>query len=223
MSCLILPRHHYSQTSGAVEIDWSNPITQNLTFASTGNSSPEVASVVLGATPYGLAVVGEGKVSATGARYIPSGSTTHSIMVFGVWPSTGYRPATAQNQFPSASPYAGTSLYPNNNGSVAFEDNDSTLKARAITATSVADGKPHVICGVRDGAAANTKIYVDGVNRAITITGNSGTVTNTGNQRVDVAGSDTGPNFLAAYWSRSLSEAEAIELTANPWQIFKAK
>ncbi len=236
------------QPSTASGVDWNNPITRGLTFLTSMATQRDLVTNRIasrsGATP--SPTVGGLGIKFSGAnardnygqtRVIPGGSTTHTVLSAGIFLATGRGHLFSQGLQTGNYPQSTIAYGIDNSGGasagrITFLEfgggGSSTASAGANTVIGHADGKYHVAVGVRNGAAENTRIYVDGVNATESTAGN-GNVINASTQTVSIgndagyAGTDReaeGGVVAAAVWNRVLSDAEIYSASLNPWQLF---
>ena len=239
---LNLPLVRTTQPQQAVGINWSNPLTKGLTLASLPSLAYDAVKGKLipisGATQTVSKNLGKSfsgvnaRIDYGQTRVIPGGSSTHTVIAAGVWKNTGRGAAFAQQY--------GTSPFPQTNlgygtsgvaGTIEFFDYNSPSKLASVAKVGAADNKYHIVAGVRNGAVAETKLYIDGVDTLVTPTGVGGVV-NSALQRVSV-GNDgdyisadrtfNNPLDLVLVWGRALSPKEIKSLSDNPWQIFASQ
>ena len=246
MASLVIPRQLTSQPQGAVEIDWSNPLTLGLVFAWIPGH-PEITTGKLATTSLASiagAVVGVAAANSptqrnnewdgtfcTTSDYAGTGDFTMAVLANPASSSAGVvEHLFAQKNDAGGSPYAQACLmahsaddFSHAGGSVAFITYSSTVSGVAYPA--LCDGKYHLFMGKRYGTVM--QMHIDGVpltpvgRTLLGITQASSRYVGVGcagNQSTN--GARDGSAF-AAMWNRALSDAEAASIAANPWQIFK--
>lgn len=226
------------------KIDRSNPITLGLVKAiNAGAADPTVT--LAGSSPSKLFVtspVGVG-YSANGAASYWQASPTALASLNPTWTIL-----TIVSNFTGSTGGGGYGLYverPNatqivkicvgmnatsSNAEFTIRDlSNNLVQMRPSYTTSfgpnVSDGKPHVMIFTRR-ASNNHRGWIDGVERvANTVTNISGSFAAT-NATIGIDLQDqvifNGSVPLVLVWNRSLSDAELLSISQNPWQVFKA-
>jgi hypothetical protein len=219
MSCLILPRRHYSQPSGEVEVDWSNPLTRELVLTSEDTHS---GTFTRDAEPIGLARK-------------TSGSSPQSIVYANLPELNDFTLFFVANEVALA-----VSLVSRAGSTASFPGIDCVLgvgsagrwvvrycvtgaaSTTSVYAPGLNDGNFHAFAGVRSGT--NCLQYADGRYVGLN-TGPSGAITHgqalTQGKRATLF--QTTSFAMFAVFARALSGDEIVSISANPWQIFKAK
>lgn len=196
------------------------------------------AGVVLGTDKYGVSVTTATERGVTFGSGVPkplSGGDWTALALARPAPSynTAYTAAFSQRR---TSPNKQCGFLFNSNGVnpssgsgrievFAFDGTD--IPFCTSTSASVVDGEWHAFVGRMSGAIG--RLYLDGA-----ILSSTQTFTSIGNwydsaQEVTIgrlggayeAGRST-PFALVAVWDRALSDAEVAEISANPWQLFRA-
>lgn len=235
------------QPQGPVEIDWSNPITRGLVVETGGHryhgtrlidgtvnqSTTTGGGVSLAHTRYGKALSFNGTQLSGAASFGDvdrgDGYTQASWQViwksgagklFSKWSGTGSEQSWLIQLPASGSGADLTWVVATSGGFTWF---------RALGVFSTTDWNSAVFIwrgGNTTGAALS--LIVNGVDRSSSLTslGTGGTVQATGAGLLQIGhGGDgdpiTGQVAIARMWKRGLSVAEALVLSANPWQIFK--
>ena len=224
--------------AGPLEIDWGNPIARGLAYVGLAGSSGVVASTAgLPFTSSASSVVvpfGVGNYvvtpGGTNNSILQTGSTgitgtSYSLFAFGSLSSTSVVASAIDDDLDTSSPRC-------------FQFRVNAAKTELITfdtggspyfATSAALSQAQLIAGVAMGAVINGNSIAAFQNGVKTAGSASNTQRQpTGNffigQHKGVGGSGwTGGGLgLTLAWTRALSDAEMLSLSANPWQLFKA-
>jgi hypothetical protein len=224
------------QPRGRVLIDWSNPITQGLTFAYVHGES--------GANGYGLAGVLNIPYSGATAKEMPTGFgarstsassrayqigshglTTTNYSLFAVGNATSNAITQSAIDADNSSPrYFQFRL---NGGKLEFIPFNTSagvtgqpVFATALTATELARGftMGATASPTRTAAFQNGQIATATPSNLIAPT--AGFFLSIGARATGAQGWTTGGLSMVAGWSRTLSDAEMLSLGANPWQLF---
>ena len=236
MSVLHLPRRFYSQPPGWAEIDWSNPITDGLIVAVNGatlidhvsgkpltitnnngrsssinglsanfnNSMYGSIPISWSGGPFTLLAVGRCTADTSNDAYCSvgnSGSSANDVLI--------YRAATNDCSY----------LFSRTSGSF--------VQTSAVDSSNLTD-RFYTLAGVTY-SSTDRRLFVDGVQlsnstASLSIASNINTFYY-GAHRT----SGTASNFfdgqipVAMLFGRALSAGEVKSISANPWQIFKAK
>ena len=229
----IPPKRWTRQPQGAVEIDWSNPLTRGLQcalspyFEHVKNRRPTYS----GTMAYGTSAFGRSlKGNNAGLAFVPvsgvsdpmtmlyAGSinrTANPNLVAGLGSSTGSQVLAFQF---STTQIGNKTILRQTSGDTNrfFNNNLNTVSAAKVA-----------LCAVATGASLD--VYWNGTldNGSISIqsTGDNsafdraclGGIRRTGNTNADT-GTD---GALFCYWNRALTASEIASISANPWQIFK--
>lgn len=250
MSLLILPfkKPQQNKQNSNGKIDFTNPFISGLVLAHALGEHELISEKIIQKTNFtrGSDVNGEynsfsntGRVDYGQTRVIPGNASAYTVLAAGIWPSTGRGHAFSQGL--QSSPYPQTTLAygfnefgGNSDGSITFMDfggGGVVGVSASATVLNGADNKYHVVCGVRNGNASNTKVYIDGINRTSLTTGNNNTI-DVASQKLalgndaDYAGTDrafNSPLYIVLVWDRILSEVEIRTISDNPWQIFELR
>jgi hypothetical protein len=202
----------------------------------SGEPGIEVGAGTLAGSQYGLAysgAAGSGNGLSFGAtiKPIPANSVTNTVVSFAapVAGATGVRQTFWAQGTDSSSPYRQYSLLADTAGStgsysageIAYFHYESTMLSVASSTADVIDGGWHLWAGVRNGAFA--AVYRDGVDvTAYKNNGINGSAGDTAGKTM-VSGIDgssrvlTGRNLLVMVWNRTLSQAELLSLSADPF------
>ena len=217
MSVIIIPRKHLRQPQGRVEVNWANPITEGLIFASAGYSDAVTTSPLV-LVPDGLGFKSSALLPVYRAADDAAAFTVMGDVEFtsnnGDWAALdyGYYVSGAENMNVSIGLMGSeNTLYATcrkNNGNI------TTLKAisfpyRATLALSgaIGTGATAYENGISIGAVANAGAYSPDSRRRFSA------FTNTS------AGKRA---YWQSVWKRALSAAEIAEAYRDPWQIFRA-
>jgi hypothetical protein len=247
---MLLRKKYFAQPqSGGLRLDQSHPSASGVVFAFSPMHGPweisgakltnpaTITSVTLAP---GTAGIGATTSAAANAGYdwgtrrvISGGNDKYSILGLAVWPSTGRHVLFAQG-YDAANPYPQIALEAGisstgfgTDGNVALFEYNNGVNVWA-SVSGGADDKLHCYVAVRNGAAANSAIYRDGILQTISTAGNNSTV-NDSRQQIRVGNqanySSTDrvfnkPYYLVVVWDRALTPDEGIALSANPWQLF---
>ena len=236
MPALILPRRFYSQPRGAGEFDWDSPFAEGVTMVWT----PSMASTDMSKTP----VVGTrsttAAISDAGCRFgraqnfnqnglqlpgsfTPPNPSGISALIIGGRPPTGQSWSMG-----AVSPHG------------AFRKwlNEYTIHSRAggghtrMATAAQWPVEPAVVIAGREGAGTPTayRFWVNGASAANTYTNSASNYGITTYEVMQGPAVDrsaatywAAPTALIVQWARYLSDDEVEELSANPWQIFRAK
>lgn len=241
MSCLILPRRFYSQPSGAVEIDWNNPITQGLIHTFTGNSLRDdifkreivlAGTGALGSTEHGRALIGN-NTNASGSLAIDLSPYRGFSFSGWVWIPASYGAYDMVYEYtPNLNSTTGGFYLLLNSGK--FEQTIRTSSSYgSVNYVLPGSGWHYITTTINLDAASNTTqqyLYVNGqretvLNYSYTAL-HSGAFPNSalylmsrGNSSLQLDSRMPGLHLHG----RELNADEAAALAANHWQIFKAK
>jgi hypothetical protein len=234
MSCLILPRRHYSQPSGRAEIDWSNPLTKNLTVCVSGKSPVNIvtgipATVVndAGKTTNEL---GESNVFAASTYLsIPITWSAVPFTLFTVAKLGTIGTRVALSLANSVSSADDVVVYQGGTGNILFLSRTFGSVAQNLSIDNLwISGETSVLAGVTYSSNLRT-VYKNGTKFADITTGLAiATAFNTLLIGANRYSGTTGNQFhgsiaLSCLFMRALDAEDVKQLSANPWQIFKAK
>lgn len=247
MTAIIIPRKHWTQPQGRVELDRSSVFAYKAGLVYTPSLDRDVvrgaqatleAGVVLGTDKYGVSVTTATERGVTFGSGVPkplSGGDWTALALARPAPSynVAYTPVFSQRRI---SPNKQCGFLFNSNGVSpsagsgkieVFAFDGGSIPFCTSTSASVVDGEWHVFVGRMSGAIG--RLYRDGA-----ILSSTQTSTSIGNwydsaQEVTIgrlggayeSGRAT-PLALVAVWDRALSDAEVAEISANPWQLFRA-
>ncbi len=220
MSGLLAENRRAVQPSGFARIDWGNPITSGLRSVVNANDpswnpATDVRNTVNGVVPAfshrGFAVASAGTTPPITTPEVISGDSTVLLLVV---------PRTA----------GGTNVYFTASAASAVRWIGQSSTAWSISGSVNAPGNSVALdkqqCVVVTHAGATHAIYIDGVLAA------SGTPSLTDGSDgaswlgfgttggFDVGAADGGM-LLGLLWNRALSDSEIVEISENPWQIFR--
>jgi len=240
MPSILLPRRFTSQPQGAVQIDWSNPITKDLSFV-WGAANPG-AEIVTGAKGFGYTTyptiqttVGiSGKCARASSNSVISfsaapikASSAYTLLAFIV---DDYGGGSIRNFFDADNQnYTRTFQFRCNTSSkadfIAFNTAGSAFTV--TTSSNISISTASCIVGVANGNALS--IYLNG--RLDATAASTGTIRpiNSANA-LTIGGRISGGSltnmfggqiYLIAHFARALNASEIARLSANPWQLFK--
>lgn len=230
---LYLPRKVAAQPQVPARLDRANTIARGLLFATTPNHGQfDAADARINYIPqvYGTNYVFEPSVGGVGFRPISfsdtfsntslAGAVNHTLMVF---------VSVDANVYP-INDVAFNSWGDNNSFGLGLNAN-GTVYVRAIgagayltTAGFVPLRKVVAVISVVD--SGGTTIYIDGKVAATSATGYANNAAGgTAVRPYGFTASSSGVykparTYLSAGWGRSLSPAEVLQISQNPWQIF---
>ena len=240
----LIPRRQIwtQQPQGAVEIDWSNPLTRGLTYATADGAGGAVSSITsLGSVPkiadrWGKGDYFDGSSQKTAVDPLAGRSLDSTVVILHkstVLPPNGpaYCHVLASTTGSTSADYFGWILMlGNGTGFPLFRVYQSIYGAQdaACDATTGAlnDGKPHVTIATVFGKAGGAMtLDVDGKTVASS-THPKGLYSRTNNLAIGKARHDFWGGFEGSIgavfvFDRALSAKERSSLSANPWQIFK--
>jgi hypothetical protein len=235
------------QPLGPVKVDWSNPLTQSLTFCWLGRSphvdlatgrmrTTAISSISAGSVP------GIGRYTAYAANcgdtfgaIQPITSNSFTVLSHAA-PVSRSAIGSLFNQRKGTSQFEDISLLTNCGASDAAaagsmrcrcSDTGSSAAISGANAASVIDGLPHVFVGTRINGDAPI-LYVDGANRTSSTT--NGAIVNIYstaqqtriNNIADFASTgynNIDPNYLVCCWNRALSPSEVRAISLDPYQF----
>ena len=223
MSSLILPRRFTQQPQGAVKVDWSNPLLKDFFYICLGNAKPFL-------TFYDR----NGKVYITSAptgRVTPGGiGSQYTGAASGAITGTAGMPHNSRSLWLYANSVTSgdaASTYIDNASGTHVRVNNGTWDAsvRTYAATyatpSIAKG-----AGLASGFLTWDQpnnlatLYVDGASPVSVATTSTWDI-NT--QSVQVFGGNASALLIGGLATGVLSQSVQGALSANPWQIFRAK
>ena len=240
----LIPRRQIwtQQPQGAVEIDWSNPLTRGLTYATADGAGGADSSITsLGSVPkiadrWGKGDYFDGSSQKIAKNSLVGRSLDLTVCVLHkstVLPPNGptYSHVLASTTGASAADYYGWILMLGNGTGFpqfrVYQSNSGTQDAECdATAGALNDGKPHLtIATVYGGPGGAMSLDVDGKTVASS-THPSGLYSLTNNLAIGKARHDFWGGFEGSIgavfvFDRVLSAKERSSLSANPWQIFK--
>ena len=240
----LLPRRQIwtQQPQGAVEIDWSNPLTRGLTYATADGAGGADSSITsLGSVPkiadrWGKGDYFDGSSQKIAKNSLVGRSLDLTVCVLHkstVLPPNGptYCHILASTTGASAADYYGWILMLGNGTGFpqfrVYQSNSGTQDAECdATAGALNDGKPHLtIATVYGGPGGAMSLDVDGKTVASS-THPTGLYSRTNNLAIGKArhafwGGFKGSIGAVFVFDRVLSAKERSSLSANPWQIFK--
>jgi hypothetical protein len=248
MSLIARPRWT-RQPQGAVEVDWSNPITKGLVVETGGHrytgvrlidgtvnqSTNTGANVSLAHTRYGKALSFNGSQA--------NGAASFGDIIRG---DDGYTQASWHILFKNDSSTAESKIFAKwgaIQGSWLISTNGSGtgIQAWVVAANSIdftlfnasnvfeATGWNNAVFIWRGGTTtSDVSLFVNGVDKSsslsLVVAGASAMINGDSNVQIGV-GNDGGPMdgkvVVARMWKRGLSLNEALELSRNPWGILK--
>ncbi len=230
MASIILPDRWKRQPQGAVDVDWSNPLTNALKIAFLPSDrakvgTPSSSSAIITPSQHGLAA---NITSRDTSYYYPhhsdydggnlsffvlakSRTITNNRNYFGKWADT------ADND---------SWILRTESGVLKQYINVSAVWTNASAGT-VSVGKVHALAGAYGYGGITA--YLDGVPG--TTASKSGNVASTSAARIGDAGlAIASPGdaadadiYLAMLWKRTLFAPEIKALSDNPWQVFKPR
>lgn len=223
MAALILPSRRVVQPQGPVEVNSENGLARGLIFSDVRPRLANASSIT-GTVTEASGAGGSGINVASGSNFFSYGTVAQigpplTMVLQYVITAT---PSGAGRTFGnlSASNY-GYGFGPNttNNRVIFSRSGVNTI----LTGASIVVGRLRTAVAVAD--ATNCWLYEDGVLLAGP-TAHGGITAASGALRVgsDNAGtSNTAPQqmFMGAVFNRALQDAEARELSKNPWQLFR--
>jgi len=224
MPYIILPDRRIRQPQNDLRIDWRNPLTRGLLGIAGNPQKQELISNVLpvlsgafsiGARPPGIAAIAPssqvpGYVSWTVPTINIGASQDYTIVAYAQRSSDNITTSYTQN-------FIGSNV----NAFLIGTPNFSAFIDNNLSNTIATSGGYHLYAATRVGNQ-NTP-YIDGIPAASNVTG-------TRAQAITqiLIGRDTTNNnwantetFILGVWGRALSQQELIELSRNPWQIFR--
>ncbi len=239
----LIPRRQIwtQQPQGAVEIDWSNPLTRGLTYATADGAGGAVSSITsLGSVPkiadrWGKGDYFDGSSQKIAKNSLVGRSLDLTVCVLHkstVLPPNGptYCHVLASTTGASSADYFGWILMlGNGTGFPQFRVYQSTVggqDAECDATGAINDGKPHLtIATAYGGPGGAMSLDVDGKTVASS-THPTGLYSRTNNlaigkSRHDFWGGFEGSIGAVFVFDRVLSAKERSSLSANPWQIFK--
>lgn len=240
MAAIILPRRWQQQPTGPVEIDWRNPLTQGMAHCYLGGESYHVNLVTRGqdgtqtgrmgceARPEGLATAG------TGSAYMVDTTNAPQSLPLTIGVMAGGRPnalgpvlaSFTPGSVGSAAAFVATDFIGNafprytidlDSAWLEISDTDARSSlvntSRAYVCRSLSSTDHALIVGRRITSSTASKNVVVagaqfGLGRVVAHNYNAQTLPNTAWFHV------------AAMWYRGLSDAEAFEFNAAPFQLF---
>lgn len=233
-----MPTRLTRQPQQPAQIDWANPLTRTLSYASAaGAGGPDIATTV-GSIPKTAGRAGIADAMSAGnykvARNPKVGTAAKGTIVVlhnsTVLPPNGptYSHVLASTA-PSGSQNCFLLMLGNGNGWLQFRvyaGSSGTQDGAADSSVALNDGKPHVTVATYDMAAGGTlATYVDNVNTssnthptAITQSANL----TIGHSRDTFWGDFEGNITAVLFFDSVLTRAEIAQITANPWQVFKS-
>lgn len=232
MPALILPRRFYSQPQEVVDVDWRNPVTRGLLWAfnpASGTFYDAVGKINYSPSTITKAVSSIGVADDYSARFQPSGiaklpaSGDLSVFVQAA-PNSTQQSLLCQRQgnntnhieIRSGSGLVGAST----NG--AFFKCSST--GQGVNGTLTLDERWHTFAGTLSGSTAS--LYIDGAftdSTTITTPASDIGVLTFGGLSDSTVIPYTGLMGVVCAWTRAVSSDEIAALSANPWQLFRAK
>ena len=240
----LIPRRQIwtQQPQGAVDIDWSNPLTRGLTYATADGAGGADSSITsLGSVPkiadrWGKGDYFDGSSQKIAKNSLVGRSLDLTVCVLHkstVLPPNGptYCHVLASTTGASAADYYGWILMLGNGTGLplfrVYQSNIGTQDAECDATTgALNDGKPHLtIATVYGGPGGAMSLDVDGKTVASS-THPSGLYSRTNNLAIGKARHDFWGGFEGSIgavfvFDRVLSAKERSSLSANPWQIFK--
>jgi hypothetical protein len=239
----LLPRRQIwtQQPQGAVDIDWSNPLTRGLTYATADGAGGADSSITsLGSVPKIADRWGKGDYFNGSSQKIAKNSlvgrsldlTVCVLHKSTVLPPNGptYSHVLASTTGASSADYYGWILMLGNvTGAPQFRVYQSAFggqDADCDATGAINDGKPHLtIATAYGGPGGAMSLDVDGKTVASS-THPSGIYSRTNNLAIGKARHDFWGGFEGSIgavfvFDRVLSAKERSSLSANPWQIFK--
>jgi hypothetical protein len=236
MSCLILPRRFTSQPQGAVEIDRGNVFGKDTLDAFYPGSHPASPLInTIRSTPYGPGYHPNATVASSFYLNVtPKYITKHTLLYVGLISTVGNTSAAAFSlESPSSGEWSGSGgLVGEIWSNVANYGYSNRLPAHSDYDFGYANDSGHhtVIVSVD---ATSASLYVDGVARGTPKTWTTPVNALYDRIRVFKKGWNTGSSLdappagsylnLGIVLGRDITAQEAADLSANPWQIFKAK
>ena len=236
MANLILPSRFNQQPQGPVEVDWGSDLARDITAiwtpftASTdlyknvvrGTLSTSTA-ITVGVSRFGITHnTGQNGLQLPGTQSVTNPPGVSALII-------GGRPPTGQSWSVGIQTPYGTFRKWAGEYAVHTKGGHYT---RFATATQW-PVEPAVVIAGRSGPseiASAYRFWVNGVSAANTLTSGTSAF---GGIAYDVMQGATGDRSAATYWAAPtalivqwahyLSDAEAVELSANPWQLFRAK
>lgn len=216
-----------TQPQGPVRIDWSNQLAGGLVFAHFGATQLPV----LGRKPTSILGTLAARTDRLGTSFEFSGS---QALRFGYAPAipTGTGATLLIVTSTDIGATAGICLSIGSGGSSTPLVNLSpySLFYRGDggttwnpTLTEPPKGVPHVTTAVLNTGAGEKSLWLDGVKRQTSLTdigAQSLNVAGIGYSAGHGTGYHDGPIYLAVIFNRALSDAEVVDLSANPWQLF---
>lgn len=245
MSSLLLPRHFYNQPQGAVQIDWSNPLTQGLIHVFDGANYYDAMGSGRRIVPAGTGAIGptEQGLALIGNNTSASGSLAIDLSPYRGFSYSGWvevQPQAAVGADDMLFEY--TNNFNNTAGAFALDMKSAsgfvdllvrpTLSLYGTTRWATPTAGWHYITSSinQDDSTFSTqrKLYVDGILQTPHSHSATGALTagfpnstlylmSRGNASLYYAGKMAG----FALHGRAISDSEAGELAANPWQIFR--
>lgn len=236
-------RTRTQQPQGAVQIDWSNPITRGLLVAVVGNENlnrangrvlPRVGVSYAAASRQGVGTnnlvnANSHVLSLQRHESIIGGSACSALTVYDVLVS-GVSDIDGQILNGYAS-YFSTSLfgvegYSNQtiaHTKIAFSGVPSTMYPGSFFSAGQS-----ARCVVRAASGRTHDIFKNGNLIQSQAVAGGQTITDAGSQTKEIRTYVPGTKgsvvvHLKAHWNRFLSDAEVAKLSANPWQIFKPR
>jgi hypothetical protein len=240
----LLPRRQIwtQQPQGAVDIDWSNPLTRGLTYATADGAGGADSSITsLGSVPkiadrWGKGDYFDGSSQKIAKNSLVGRSLDLTVCVLHkstVLPPNGptYCHILASTTGASPADYYGWILMLGNGTGLpqfrVYQSINGTQDAECDAATgALNDGKPHVTIATVFGEAGGAMtLDVDGKTVASS-THPTGLYSRTNNLAIGKArhnfwGGFKGSIGAVFVFDRVLSAKERSSLSANPWQIFK--
>lgn len=236
---IFLPRRWNRQPPYNAGVDWNNPLTRGMTFASIGNSRVNVVyqaqdtrnfAFSTAATPAGLAL----DPTTTADRYVvaPPTNTTDFCLLTVVQPTsvTGLQQIAAR-QDSIALGLTRQFQFRTNGADLEFiRFNTAGSAFTAVAAAAAEIGK--VMVAVASSSGANMLVQTATQRGTATITGTPTTwsaATLTHSRWFERFQLFTGVpgehgshlSALRVIFNRGLSDSEARELSVNPWQLFR--
>ena len=250
MSSLLLPRRFYSQPQGAVSVDWSNPLTQNLVFATIGGedlvskSLPKaIGSSTLVANKSGIAFEALNTTNTgfyfglqSDAKIYKITNSYTLVSLTDIDALTGYSALICipYRSGSWSSPYVSLALLRDsvtNNLATSYAVSSMELRSHMSNIGGVVPSKNNFFAVVRRGTTCD--FFVNNAVQTGVASSNPvmpGNIDFTNKQPVNLlnhSSSSTGEGTQGCsngvfIWGRSLSLSDIAVFKANPWQIFKA-
>lgn len=233
----------YSQPQiGPARIDWSNPITKGLAFSFDAPFGQRDLVTGIPGETLGLGITNT--VGGNGRQYTFSGSQANRSCSFGLrnalcgatqatWEILAYLPANPSGYLFSQWDWSQYWLVQLTSSGgvvwVAAQDVSGNRRRWDGTGLFTTAGWYHIVLSWNGGS--NYVAVINGVDKtssfnAVNTTANNIKATTPTNDYVQVNSMSgtgvAGSVVFARAWTRGLSKAECLSLSANPWQIFAA-